>query len=103
MAEAGSHFSPISWKGTINAAIPLAGVGGYAVLRLPSGEQRRVLEKCVATIGAISNPQHKNRKLGKAGAARWSGRRPTVSTNPSVQILSPGAREAGAVCWCRAK
>lgn len=54
------------------------GDDGYAVLRLPSGEQRLVLSRCVATVGVLSNPQHKNRKLGKAGASRWSGRRPSV-------------------------
>lgn len=50
----------------------------YAVVRLPSGEQRAVLSRCIATIGSVSNPQHKNTKLGKAGAARWLGRRPVV-------------------------
>ena len=50
----------------------------YAVVRLPSGEQRSVLSHCMATVGAVSNPQHKNTKLGKAGASRWKGRRPVV-------------------------
>ena len=54
------------------------GDDGYAVVRLPSGEQRLVLVQCSATVGVLSNPQHKNRKLGKAGAMRWIGRRPTV-------------------------
>lgn len=54
------------------------GDDGYAVVRLPSGEQRLVLLKCMATVGVLSNPQHKNRKHGKAGAKRWLGRRPTV-------------------------
>ena len=54
------------------------GSDGYAVVRLPSGEQRLVLQRCMATIGVLSNPLHKNRKLGKAGARRWLGRRPTV-------------------------
>lgn len=58
------------------------GADGYAVVRLPSGEQRRVLATCRATVGALSNAQHKNRKLGKAGAARWAGRRPTVCSGP---------------------
>jgi ribosomal protein L2 len=57
-----------------------SGADGYATVRLPSGEQRKVLERCRATVGALSNPQHKNRKLGKAGASRWMGRRPTVRT-----------------------
>ncbi len=51
---------------------------GYVTVRLPSGEQRLVLERCMATIGSLSNAQHKNRKLGRAGASRWLGRRPTV-------------------------
>lgn len=54
------------------------GPDGYAIVRLPSGAQRRVLATCRATIGALSNPGHKNRALGKAGAARWAGRRPKV-------------------------
>lgn len=54
------------------------GDDGYAVIRLPSGEQRLVLSRCMATIGALSNEQHKNIKYGKAGARRWLGRRPHV-------------------------
>ncbi|EIE20667.1 ribosomal protein L2 [Coccomyxa subellipsoidea C-169] len=61
-----------------SATLIARGADGYATVRLPSGEQRRVLAACRATVGALSNPQHKNRKLGKAGAARWSGRRPTT-------------------------
>ena len=59
-----------------------AGPDGYAVVRLPSGTQRRVLASCSATVGALSNAQHKNRKAGKAGASRWQGRRPVVSACP---------------------
>ena len=51
---------------------------GYALLRLPSGEQRLVLNRCTATIGVVGNAYHKNQKLGKAGARRWKGRRPIV-------------------------
>ena len=54
------------------------GSDGYGVVKLPSGEQKAVLLDCMATIGSLSNPQHKNRKLGKAGARRWLGRRPSV-------------------------
>lgn len=54
------------------------GPDGYAIVRLPSGAQRRVLASCRATVGSLSNPGHKNRSLGKAGAARWAGRRPKV-------------------------
>ena len=51
---------------------------GYALLRLPSGEQRLVLNQCTATIGSVGNAYHKNQKLGKAGARRWKGRRSIV-------------------------
>ncbi|MBC6439606.1 MAG: 50S ribosomal protein L2 [Rhodospirillales bacterium] len=51
---------------------------GYAQLRLSSGEMRMVRGECMATIGAVSNPDHQNRKLGKAGRKRWMGRRPSV-------------------------
>ncbi len=52
--------------------------GQYATLRLRSGEMRKVLSDCRATIGEVSNSEHSLRKLGKAGAARWRGVRPTV-------------------------
>ncbi len=51
---------------------------GYTTLRLMSGEQRRVLGTCVATVGAVSNPDHGNINLGKAGRSRWLGRNPHV-------------------------
>jgi large subunit ribosomal protein L2 len=51
---------------------------GYVTLRLPSGEMRRVLARCYATIGTVGNPDHENLNLGKAGRSRWMGRRPTV-------------------------
>tara|TARA_R110001599_G_scaffold117744_1_gene286315 strand:- start:66 stop:839 length:774 start_codon:yes stop_codon:yes gene_type:complete len=52
--------------------------GQYATLRLRSGEMRKVLSDCRATIGEVSNSEHSLRKLGKAGASRWRGVRPTV-------------------------
>jgi large subunit ribosomal protein L2 len=52
--------------------------GEHATLRLRSGEMRKVLVDCRATIGSVSNPEHSLRKLGKAGATRWRGVRPTV-------------------------
>jgi large subunit ribosomal protein L2 len=52
--------------------------GQYATLRLRSGEMRKVLADCRATIGEVSNSEHSLRKLGKAGASRWRGVRPTV-------------------------
>lgn len=51
---------------------------GYALLRMPSGEMRQVLESCRATIGAVGNSEHGQIKLGKAGRNRHRGRRPTV-------------------------
>ncbi|NRA64418.1 MAG: 50S ribosomal protein L2 [Pseudobacteriovorax sp.] len=53
-------------------------VDGYAQLKLPSGEMRRVREECFATIGTVSNSDHFNIDLGKAGRRRWKGIRPTV-------------------------
>ncbi|MGE0230476.1 MAG: 50S ribosomal protein L2 [Flavobacteriaceae bacterium] len=51
---------------------------GYAILRLNSGEQRLVHGACMATVGAVSNPDHSNISLGKAGRKRWMGKRPSV-------------------------
>ena len=52
--------------------------GAYAILRMPSSEMRRVLVTCRATIGEVGNSDHGNIKIGKAGRARWMGKRPTV-------------------------
>ncbi|MBA4501160.1 50S ribosomal protein L2 [Marinobacterium marinum] len=52
--------------------------GAYATLRLRSGETRKVLTECRATLGEVSNSEHSLRRLGKAGASRWRGVRPTV-------------------------
>jgi large subunit ribosomal protein L2 len=52
--------------------------GAYATLRLRSGEMRRVLTECKATLGEVGNSEHNLRSLGKAGAKRWRGVRPTV-------------------------
>ena len=51
---------------------------GYAILRLNSGETRMVRAECMATVGAVSNPDNSNIKLGKAGRKRWMGKRPSV-------------------------
>src|SRR3546814_1004574 len=51
---------------------------GYALLRLGSGEVRMVRAECMASIGAVSNPDQANTKLGKAGRNRWLGKRPSV-------------------------
>ena len=58
---------------------------GYVIIRLNSGEQRLVHGGCYATVGAVSNPDHMNTNLGKAGRQRWLGRRPHnrgVTMNP---------------------
>ena len=56
----------------------LAKEGDFATVRLPSGEMRRVPMKCIATIGQVSNLDHENQNLGKAGRARHMGQRPEV-------------------------
>jgi large subunit ribosomal protein L2 len=59
--------------------------GGLALLKLPSGEIRRVLLECMATVGQVGNVEHENVSLGKAGRSRWLGKRPHnrgVSMNP---------------------
>lgn len=67
------------------AAVLMSRDGGYAQIRLPSGEIRRVHEDCCATIGQVGNLDHENVVLGKAGRARHLGRRPItrgVARNP---------------------
>ena len=56
----------------------VARAGDHATLRLRSGEMRKVLADCIATIGEVGNHEHGLRSLGKAGASRWRGKRPTV-------------------------
>jgi large subunit ribosomal protein L2 len=59
--------------------------GDYALLKLPSGETRKVLVECMATIGQVGNTDHENVSIGKAGRKRWMGIRPTnrgVTMNP---------------------
>lgn len=56
----------------------LAKEGNYAQVRLPSSEIRKIHLDCWATIGQLSNPDHKNISIGKAGRVRWKGRRPHV-------------------------
>jgi large subunit ribosomal protein L2 len=51
---------------------------GHAILRLNSGEQRLVHQNCMATVGAVSNPDHGNISIGKAGRNRWLGKKPSV-------------------------
>jgi large subunit ribosomal protein L2 len=71
----------------------LAKEGGYAHLRMPSGETRRVEVNCRATVGEVGNAEQGNIKLGKAGRNRWKGKRPTVrgvAMNPVDHPLGGG-------------
>ncbi|SDS06285.1 LSU ribosomal protein L2P [Gillisia sp. Hel1_33_143] len=71
--------------------------GKYATIKLPSGEIRRVLVTCVATIGAISNSDHQLIVSGKAGRSRWLGRRPRtrpVAMNPVDHPMGGGEGRA---------
>ena len=75
------------------AAIILSKEDKYAYLQLPSGETRMVLQRCYATIGRVSNIDNENVILGKAGRARWRGRRPHVRgvvMNPCDHPLGGG-------------
>ena len=69
----------------------LAKEGEFVVLRLPSGEMRRVFSQCKATIGAIGNEDHSNISIGKAGRTRWLGRRPKVR-GVVIESRGPPAR-----------
>ena len=67
------------------AAQLVAKEGDYALVKLPSGETRKVLLDCMATIGQVGNTDHENVTIGKAGRMRWLGRRPHnrgVTMNP---------------------
>ena len=69
----------------------------YAVIKLPSGESRRVLANCKATMGTCSNPDHGLETMGKAGANRWQGRRPRVrgvAMNPVDHPMGGGEGRA---------
>lgn len=67
---------------------------GYAQIRLPSGEIRKVKEDCYATLGQVGNTDHENVVIGKAGRSRWFGRRPlsrAVAKNPVDHPMGGGA------------
>jgi large subunit ribosomal protein L2 len=69
----------------------------YVTLKLPSGERRLVLGECMATIGTVSNSDHMNATLGKAGRSRWLGRRPRVrgvAMNPVDHPMGGGEGKA---------
>jgi large subunit ribosomal protein L2 len=76
----------------------LAKEGDYVLLRLPSGEVRKVLADCVATIGQVGNVEHSQMKLGRAGRSRLLGRRPQVrgsAMNPRDHPHGGGEGKAG--------
>ena len=67
--------------------------GRYCVIKLPSGETRMILSTCMATVGKVSNSEHSNENLGKAGRKRWLGRRPRTrpaAMNPVDHPLGGG-------------
>jgi large subunit ribosomal protein L2 len=73
---------------------------GWAILKLNSGETRRVRAECMATVGAVSNPDHSNQIIGKAGRKRWLGIRPTVRSIAMNPVDHPnGGRTKGGKHW----
>ena len=73
---------------------------GWAILKLNSGETRRVRAECMATVGAVSNPDHSNQIIGKAGRTRWRGSRPTVRSIAMNPVDHPnGGRTKGGKHW----
>lgn len=74
----------------------LAKEGDWVTLKLPSGEMRKVLGACLATVGQMSFPGHRAVRLGKAGRARWLGRKPTVRGKAKNPVDHPhGGGEGG--------
>ncbi len=65
-------------RGAGNSVQIMANENGYTLLKMPSGELRKVRETCMATIGIVGNEDHSNEKHGKAGRRRWLGRKPHV-------------------------
>ena len=66
--------------------------GEYALLKLPSGEIRRVPVECMATVGQVGNVEHENVSLGKAGRTRWLGKTPAQSRRDDEPGGSPARR-----------
>jgi large subunit ribosomal protein L2 len=74
--------------------------GGWALIKLNSGETRRVRAECMASIGAVSNADHMNEVVGKAGRTRWKGTRPTVRSVMMNPVDHPnGGRTKGGKHW----
>ena len=73
---------------------------GWAILKLNSGETRKVRAECIASVGAVSNPDHTNEVIGKAGRKRWMGIRSTVRSIAMNPIDHPnGGRTKGGKHW----
>ncbi len=75
----------------------LAREGKYSTLKMPSGEMRMVLSACIATVGSVSNADHMNTNVGKAGRSRWKGIRPRtrgVAMNPVDHPMGGGEGRA---------
>ncbi len=80
-------------RGAGMSAQIMAREGGFAQLKLPSGEIRLINERCSATVGQVGNADHQNISLGKAGRKRWLGIRPTVrgvAMNPIDHVMGGG-------------
>jgi large subunit ribosomal protein L2 len=76
-----------------NAAQLVAKEGKYALVKLPSGEMRKILSECYATVGGVGNADHSNQEFGKAGRSRWLGIRPKnrgVARNPVDHPMGGG-------------
>ena len=71
--------------------------GDYAIVKLPSGETRKILAACMATVGVVGNSEHSLERSGKAGRSRWLGRRPHnrgVVMNPVDHPMGGGEGRA---------
>ena len=93
--ELGKGAALVRSAGTF--AVKMSQEGKYVVLKLPSGEIRRILATCRATMGNTSNPDHRLQVLGKAGRRRWLGRRPRVrgvAMNPVDHPMGGGEGRA---------
>ncbi|MFH1297429.1 MAG: 50S ribosomal protein L2 [Bacteroidota bacterium] len=80
-----------------NSAQLMSRDGKFAILKMPSGETRMILQACKATIGMVSNPDHSLESSGKAGRSRWKGRRPRtrgVAMNPVDHPMGGGEGKA---------
>ncbi len=80
-----------------NSAQLMSRDGKFAIIKMPSGETRMILQTCKATVGMVSNPDHNLESSGKAGRSRWKGRRPRtrgVAMNPVDHPMGGGEGKA---------